>query len=42
MMEWVGGFLKKHKQQQAFDEAWKQIPHNPGFSVPKKAYRQII
>ena len=26
MMEWVEGFLKKHKRQQAFDNAWKEIP----------------
>jgi hypothetical protein len=41
MMEWVEGFLKKHKRQQAFDDAWKEIPPYPGFSVPKKAYREI-
>jgi len=40
-MEWVEGFLKKHKQQQAFDDAGKEIPPYPGFSVPKKAYREI-
>jgi len=26
MMEWVEGFLKKHKRQQVFDNAWKEIP----------------
>jgi len=41
MMEWVEGFLKKHKRQQAFDDAWKEIPPYPRFSVPKKAYREI-
>ena len=41
MMEWVKGFLKKHKRQQAFDDAWKEIPPYPGFSVPKKAYREV-
>jgi len=41
MMEWVEGFLKKHKRQRAFDDAWKEIPPYPGFSVPKKAYREI-
>jgi len=40
-MEWVEGFLKKHKRQQAFDDAWKEIPPYPGFSVPKKAYSEI-
>jgi len=41
MMEWVEGFLQKHKRQQAFDNAWKEIPPYPGFRVPKKAYREI-
>jgi len=41
MMEWLEGFLKKHKRQQAFDDTWKEIPPDPGFSVPKKAYREI-
>jgi len=41
MMEWVEGFLKKDKRQQAFDDAWKEIPPYPGFSVAKKAYREI-
>jgi len=41
MMEWVEGFLKKHKWQQAFDDAWKEIPPSPEFSVPKKAYREV-
>jgi len=41
MMEWVEGFLKKHKRQQACDDAWKEIPLYPGFSVPKKTYREI-
>ena len=41
MMQWVEGFLKKHKRQQAFDDAWKEIPPYPGFGVPKKAYREV-
>jgi len=41
MMEWVEGFLKKHKRQQGFDDGWKEIPPYPGFSVPKKAYGEI-
>jgi len=40
-MQWVEGFLKKHKWQQAFDDAWKEIPPYPGFSVPKKVYREV-
>jgi len=41
MMEWVEGFLKKHKGQQAFSDDWKETPPYPGFSVPKKTYREI-
>jgi len=41
MIERVEGFLKKHKRQEAFDDAWKEIPPDPGFSVAKKAYREI-
>ena len=41
MMEWVEVFLKKHKRQQAFNDAWKEIPPYPGFSVPKRAYREV-
>jgi len=41
MMEWVDGFRKKHKQQQAFDDTWKEIPPYPGLSVPQKAYHEL-
>jgi len=36
MIEWVEGFLRKHKRQQAFDDAWNEIPPYPELSVPKK------
>ena len=41
MMQWVQGFLKKHQRQQAFDDACKEIPPYPGFSIPKQAYREV-
>ena len=41
MMEWVEEFLKKHKRQQAFDDAWKEILPYPGHRVPKKAHREV-
>ena len=41
MMEWMEGFLKRHKRQPAFDDAWKQLQPYPGLSVPKKAYREV-
>jgi len=42
MMQWVEAFLRKHKWQQAFNNAWKEILPLPGFSVPKKTYREVI
>jgi len=41
MMEWVEGFLKNHKWQQAFDDVWKEIPPDSRLTVPKKAYREV-
>jgi len=41
MMQWVEGCKKKHKRQQAFDDAWQELPPYPRFSVPKKAYGEI-
>jgi len=41
LMHWISGFLKKHAQLQAFDDTWKVLPPYPGFSVPKKAYREV-
>jgi len=41
MMEWVEGFLKKHKRQQAFNRAWKEMPPYTGFSIPREAHRKI-
>jgi len=38
MMQWVEGFLTKHKRQQAFNDALNEIPSYPGFRIPKKAY----
>jgi hypothetical protein len=41
MMEWVQGFLGKHKRLAVFDEIWSSLPPYPGFTPPKKQYRQI-
>jgi len=38
----MGGRIpEKHKRQQAFDNAWKEIPPYTGFSVLNQAYRKI-
>jgi hypothetical protein len=41
LMEWVQDFLKKHDRLDSFDEAWSSMGAYPGFTVPKKAYRQV-
>ena len=41
MMEWVQGFLGKHKRLAVFDEMWANLPPYPGFTPPKKHYRKI-
>jgi len=41
IIKWVEGFLKKHKWQQAFDDAGKEIPPYPEPSVRKKAYHEV-
>jgi len=40
-MDWIQGFLNKHRRLEAFDEVWKALPPYPGFLVPKKAYREV-
>jgi len=37
----VEGFWKEHKEQQSFNNAWKEIAPYRGLSIPKKAYREI-
>jgi len=41
MMEWVQGFLGKHKRLAVFDEIWSSLQPYSGFTPPKKQYRQI-
>jgi len=41
MMDWIQGFLKKHAQQQSFEDTSKSWPPYPGFFVPKNAYREV-
>ena len=41
LMEWVQDFLKKHDRLDSFDQAWGSMGAYPGFTVPKKAYRQV-
>jgi len=41
MVDWIQGFLKKHRRLEAFDKVWNALPPYPGFLVPKKAYREV-
>jgi len=41
LMEWIQGFLGKHKRLAVFDEIWSTLPPYPGFTPPRKQYRQI-
>ena len=41
LMEWVQEFLRKHHRLEGFDEVWASMGAYPGFTVPKKAYRQV-
>ncbi|KAF8430740.1 hypothetical protein BGX38DRAFT_1083510, partial [Terfezia claveryi] len=41
LMEWIQGFLEKHKRLAVFDEIWSRLPPYPGFTPPRKQYRQI-
>jgi len=41
MMEWVQGFLGKHKRLAVFDKIWSSLPPYSGFTHPRKQYRQI-
>jgi len=39
IMDWIMGFLKRHKLAAEFDKIWKSIPPYPGLIAPKKGYR---
>src|SRR5437588_6179725 len=41
LMEWIQDFLKKHNRLDNFDQAWSSMGSYPGFTVPKKAYREV-
>ena len=40
-MEWIEGFLKKHKRLVVFDKIWENIPPYQGYQPQQKQYRQI-
>ena len=41
LMEWIQDFLKKHNCLDNFDQAWSSMRGYPGFTIPKKAYREV-
>ena len=40
-MEWIEGFLKKHKPLGVFDKKWENIPPYPRYQPPQKQYWKI-
>jgi hypothetical protein len=41
IMEWLESFLKAHHRMDDFDKAWGTLAPYPGFTVPKKSYREV-
>ncbi|KAF8417170.1 hypothetical protein BGX38DRAFT_1109456, partial [Terfezia claveryi] len=41
LMEWIQGFLGKHKRLAVFDDIWSTLPVYLGFTPPRKQYCQI-
>ena len=41
LLDWVTAFLKRHHRLEAFDQAWRSMPPYPGFTQPRKAFREV-
>ena len=41
LMQWLKDFLKKHGQQDFFDDVWRALTPYPGFLVADKGYREV-
>jgi hypothetical protein len=41
-MEWIEGFLEKHKRQQQFDDVWMSMPTFTGLTRPTKVSPEVI
>ena len=41
LLDWVTAFLKKHHRLTAFNQAWRTMPPYPGFTQPRKAFREV-
>ena len=41
LLEWITAFLKQHNRLEAFDEVWRSMPPYPGFTPPRKAFREV-
>jgi Plavaka transposase len=41
LMEWLEEFLEENGRLKAFDDAWIKLSPYPGFTAPKKTYREV-
>jgi len=41
LMDWLEGFMKRHKLLKRFDSVWRRIPPYPGLITPTKGYRYV-
>ena len=41
LLDWITAFLKQHHRLTAFDQAWRSMPPYPGFTQPRKAFREV-
>ena len=42
LLDWVTAFLKQHQRLDSFDEIWRSMPPYPGFTPPRKAFREVF
>lgn len=41
LLDGVTAFFKQHQRLTAFDQAWRTMPPYPGFTQPRKAFREV-
>ena len=41
LLEWITAFLGQHNRLDAFDDIWRSMPPYPGFTPPRKAFREV-
>ena len=41
LLDWITSFLKQHCRLDPFDHIWRSMPPYPGFTPPRKAFREV-